>query len=233
MSKQWTHQELVDKAVKWLKKPHGQGGTGCHVAVSEFPTGYTGEIPDAIGFRAHTEYLGGSVVCEVKVSRSDFLADAKKPHRNGEVLGVGQHRFYVAPQGLIKPDELPQDWGLVEVTNRGGTKCIVGFPSTLHNGNRRELFEASVFEVDVVREMNVLIRLCSRIGDAEELNNIKRENNRLKKENDTLSTQAKKFEVADYLKELEKIEASPRPIHLQRNMAKNRINRLQREANDA
>uniref|UniRef100_UPI0006831777 hypothetical protein n=1 Tax=Vibrio harveyi TaxID=669 RepID=UPI0006831777 len=190
MSKQWTHQELVDKAVKWLKKPHGQGGTGCHVAVSEFPTGYTGEIPDAIGFRAHTEYLGGSVVCEVKVSRSDFLADAKKPHRNGEVLGVGQHRFYVAPQGLIKPDELPQDWGVVEVTNRGGTKCIVGFPSTLHNGNRRELFEASVFEVDVVREMNVLIRLCSRIGDAEELNNIKRENNRLKKENDTLSTQA-------------------------------------------
>ena len=119
------------------------------------------------------------------------------------------------------------------MTNRGGTKCIVGYPSTLHCGNRRDLFEASLFEVDVEREMNVLIRLCSRIGDAEELNNIKRENNRLKKENETLSNQAQKIEVADYLKELEKIEASPRPIHLQRNTAKNRINRLQREANDA
>ena len=78
----------------------------------------------------------------------------------------------------------------VDFANRGGTKCIVGYPSTLHYGNRRELFEASLFEVDIERKMNVLIRLCSRIGDAEELNNIKRENNRLKKENDTLSTQA-------------------------------------------
>lgn len=232
MIKKWTHRELVDKAVKWLRKPHGQGGTGCHVAVSEFPTGYTGEIPDAIGFRAHTEYLSGSVVCEVKVSRSDFLADAKKPHRNGEVLGVGQHRFYVAPQGLIKPDELPRNWGLVEVTNRGGTKCIVGYPSTLHYGNRRELFEASLFEVDAEREMNVLIRLCSRIGDTEELNNIKRDNTRLKKENEMLVVQAKKIEVADYLKELEKIELSSRPIHLQRNVAKNKLCRLQTKVSD-
>lgn len=206
MIKKWTHRELVDKSVKWLKKTHGQGGTGCHVAVSEFPTGYTGEIPDAIGFRAHTEYLGGSVVCEVKVSRSDFLADAKKPHRNGEVLGVGQHRFYVAPQGLIKPDELPQGWGLVEVTNRGGTNCVVGYPSTQRYRYRKELFESSLFEIDVEREMNVLIRLCSRIGDAEELNNIKRENNRLKKENESLIAQAGNAKVEDYLEELEQID---------------------------
>ncbi|MBF4281049.1 adenylosuccinate synthase, partial [Vibrio anguillarum] len=148
---------------KWLKKPHGQNGPGCHVAVSEFPTGYTGEIPDAIGFRAHTEYLSGSVVCEVKVSRGDFLADAKKPHRNGEVLGVGQHRFYFAPQGLIKPDELPEGWGLVEVNHRGGTKCIVGYTSMLNYGDRGELFEKTLFDADIEREMNILIRLCSRI----------------------------------------------------------------------
>lgn len=150
----------------------------------------------------------------------------KKPHRNGTVLGVGQHRFYVAPQGLIKPDELPLGWGLVEVTNRGGTKCIVGYPSTQHYGDRRELFDSSMFEVDIEREMNVLIRLCSRIGDAEELNNIKRENSRLKQENESLSTQAEKIEVADYLKELEQIDSSPTPIHLQRNRAQNKLKRL-------
>jgi len=232
MQKKWTHKQLVDIAVRWLNKPLSKGGCACHVAVSEFPSGYTGEIPDAIGFRAHTEMLPGSVVCEVKVSQSDYIADMKKPHRTGEVLGLGQHRFYVAPQGLIDPAELPHKWGLVEVTNRGGTKCIVGYPSTLHYGNRESLFEESLFEVDVAREMNVLIRLCSRIGNAEELNNIKRENNRLRKENDTLSTQAKKIEVAEYLKELEKIEASPRPIHLQRNMAKNRLRRISEKNNN-
>lgn len=230
MNKKWTHQDLVDKAVKWLKKPHGQGGTGCHVAVSEFPTGYTGEIPDAIGFRSHTEHLGGSVVCEVKVSRSDFLADAKKPHRNGEVLGVGQHRFYVAPQGLIKPDELPKDWGLVEVNNRGGTKCIVGYPSTLNYGDRGELFDNSLFDIDIEREMNVLIRLCSRIGNAEELNNIKRENNHLRQENERLLKQANKIEVADYLKELEKIEASQIPLHRQKCRIEQKIKRYKNNA---
>lgn len=227
--KKWTHQELVEKAIKWLKKSHGLGGTGCHIAVSEFPTGYTGEIPDALGFRSFTEYLGGSVVCEVKVSRSDFLVDAKKPHRNGAVLGVGRHRFYVAPQGLIKTAELPAGWGLVEVTSRGGTKCIVGYPSTLHYGERDEIFNQTAFDNDVQREMNVLIRLCARIGDAEELNNIKRDNNRLRKENESLSKQTATFEVANYLKELNEIESSSVPIHLQRNRAQNRLAKHQSE----
>ena len=205
---------MVDKAVKWLKKTHSKGGAGCHVAVSEFPTGYDGEIPDAIGFRSNTEHLGGTVICEVKVSRGDFLADAKKPHRNGEVLGVGQHRFYFAPKGLIAESELPEGWGLVEVTSRGGAKCSVGYPAITHYEQCRVMFDKTKFESDIQREMNVLIRLFSRIEDAEELNNIKRENNRLKKENQSLLASSAKFEVADYLKELNQIESSRTPLHL-------------------
>ena len=225
MQKKWSHNELVQKAVKWLKKPHGQNGPGCHVAVSEFPTGYSGEIPDAIGYRSHTEHLGGTVLCEVKVSRSDFLADSKKPHRNGKVLGVGQHRFYVAPQGLIRPEELPFGWGLVEITNRGGSKCIVGFPSTTHYENRESEFNSTMFQTDVQREMNVLIRLCARIGDAEELNGIKRKNSKLEAENSKLKEQSQKFELAKYMKELDKIDSSSTPIPRAIQRAKNKINR--------
>lgn len=163
------------------------------------------------------------MVCEVKVSRSDFLVDAKKPHRNGEVLGVGEHRFYFAPEGLIKVDELPKGWGLVEVNSRGAAKCIVGYPTTTHHGKRQEIFDNTTFEVDRNREMNVLIRLCSRIGDAEELNNIKRENNYLRKENQSLIDNQKKIDIADYLKELEKIEKDTSPLHIQKNRAKNKL----------
>lgn len=227
MAKQWTHQELVDKSVKWLSKALGQGGAGCHVAVSEFPTGWTGEIPDAIGFRAHSEALGGSVVCEVKVSRRDFLADTKKPHRNGETLGVGNHRFYVVPQGLIEIEELPDNWGLVEITERGAAKCIVGYPSTTHQGNRKALFSESAFTVDIDREMNVLVRLLSRLGNVEELNNIKRENGRLKSENKLLRDENEVFELAEYTKELAEIKASKIPIPRQIQRKKNQLVRHQ------
>lgn len=62
------HNDLCLKAVKFLKN------NGFAVSFDDrfqAATG-TGELPDAIGFRN-----GVSVVIEVKVSRSDFLADKK------------------------------------------------------------------------------------------------------------------------------------------------------------
>lgn len=223
MAKQWTHQQLVEKSAKWLQKPLGAGGAGCHISITEFPTGWLGEIPDAIGWRATSEALGGSVLCEVKISRSDFLADKKKPHRNGDQLGVGNHRFYVAPAGLIDVSELPLNWGLVEITERGAAKCVAGYPKTTHNGNRNTMFRDTWFTADTDREMNILVRLLSRLGNIEELNNIKRENRRLLSQNKALKAQAEKVELADYMKEFEKIESSPIPIQRQLQRKRNQI----------
>src|SRR5690606_27391155 len=68
------------------------------------------EIPDVIGFRDD-----GSFVLEAKTSRSDFLCDRKKPFRINPKEGLGDWRFYIAPEGLIKTNELPPMWGLIEV----------------------------------------------------------------------------------------------------------------------
>lgn len=168
--KQWTHQQLTEKAVKWLKKNQGQYGAGCHIAVAEVKTGWAGEVPDAIGFRASGCYDDGSVVIEVKVSRSDFLADFKKPHRNGDSQGVGNWRYYLAPQGMISPDELPEKWGLLEVTNRGGIKCVVGPAHTTNYNIRERLYRSMRFDVAHNRERFLLVKLLARIGDVEEMN---------------------------------------------------------------
>jgi hypothetical protein len=66
----FTHKELVEIAYKWILK---NGSVG--VAVKELYS-LASEIPDVIGF-------GGweSVVIECKASRSDFLADKKKPKK--------------------------------------------------------------------------------------------------------------------------------------------------------
>jgi len=172
----FTHKNLTEIAVKWLKRSHSQGGPGCHVAVSECRSGWSDEIPDAIGFRAAGKN-DGSVIVEVKVSRSDFLADVKKPHRNGSVKGLGNWRYYLCPEGIIKPDEILDNWGLLYVNNRGHIKPIVGPMNENNYRKRMRLIESMWQESNVDGERFLLVKLLSRVGDPEELNTKYRELN--------------------------------------------------------
>lgn len=85
----------------------------CGVVLSEQACA-SGEMPDAIGWKKACH----SVLVECKASRSDFLADRDKPFRQQPETGVGCERYYVAPRGLIRIDELPVGWGLLEVCGR-------------------------------------------------------------------------------------------------------------------
>lgn len=98
-----THAELVQRATRWLHT------MGCPMVFPEMVT-YAGETPDCIGFRDSGET---SLLIECKASRSDFLADAKKPHRRWPERGMGMHRYFMCRPGLIRADELPARWGLL------------------------------------------------------------------------------------------------------------------------
>jgi len=52
-----------------------------------------------------------SRIVEVKSSRADFLSD----HKWEKYLPYATHFYFAAPQGMIKPDELPPNIGLAEV----------------------------------------------------------------------------------------------------------------------
>lgn len=109
MLKTFSHDELVARAVRWLLNTYG-----CQTAFSEFES-YTGEIPDALGWKPN----GRSVLIECKTSRADFLADRKKPFRMDPGIGVGAERYFMAPAAMIMPEELPASWGLLEVKGNG------------------------------------------------------------------------------------------------------------------
>lgn len=110
------HDEIVAAAVRWLRR------NGCAAILSDpFKAGCSGQ-PDAIGWRD-----GVSMAVEVKASRSDFLADAKKPHRLDPARAVGDWRFFAAPRDMIRADELPAGWGLLE-WDGGRLKPCVGIP---------------------------------------------------------------------------------------------------------
>ncbi|OSZ33090.1 hypothetical protein BVZ28_13860 [Alcaligenes faecalis] len=198
-----THQELTLIALKWLKRAQSAGGHGCQVALSECKTGWRGEIPDAIGFRAtgHAP-TDGSVLVEVKVSRSDFLADAKKTHRQGG--GVGRWRYYLAPAGLIRTDELPTKWGLLEVNKRGHVKALAG-PALCALGNNqgfRRLLVAFEHEQDLIGENFLLVKALANTGDPQKVLDMLREaNNRnalLAKRNDDLRARMERMVINYY-----------------------------------
>lgn len=120
-----THAALVQLAARWLEKTRG-----CGLVLTEF-TCATMETPDAIGWRISE---GWSVLVECKTSRADFRRDLLKPSRVDLALAIGQERWYLTTPGLIRPEELPETWGLLEagVKVRVRKRC----PSGPEAGNR-------------------------------------------------------------------------------------------------
>lgn len=54
---------------------------------------------------------------EIKVSRADFLNEMKKPWKSDSVMKYCHKWYLVAPKGLIKKEEIPVNWGFIEVAN--------------------------------------------------------------------------------------------------------------------
>jgi hypothetical protein len=74
--------------------------TADFVAISTWPSkGYR-----AIGF-------------EIKVSRGDFLRELQRPEKRRHLEEVCAECWFVAPAGLLKVEEIPEGWGLLEVLN--------------------------------------------------------------------------------------------------------------------
>ncbi len=120
-----THVELVARAARWLRYScqlrTGYRVSGeprretvrCAVVFCELVTSAP-ETPDAIGF---ANGGGTSVLIECKTSRADFHKDKTKWHRRG-ACGMGDYRFIIAPDGLLTPAEMADDWGLLSVRGR-------------------------------------------------------------------------------------------------------------------
>lgn len=59
------------------------------------------------------------IAYEIKRSRGNFLHEIKHPEKREPVVAQVDQFFFAAPKGLIKPAEVPEDTGLVEVYPEG------------------------------------------------------------------------------------------------------------------
>lgn len=107
------HYRLCEIGAKWLKsrKSAEKWQTpNKYVAVELVCAG--AENPDIWATNGYDTTL-----IEVKTSHADFLNDRKKWARSEAAKQcdkqVGNWRYYLCPEGVIKEEELPQDWGLL------------------------------------------------------------------------------------------------------------------------
>jgi hypothetical protein len=135
------HASLVERAVEWLRHTYR-----CGIILSEQSCA-RGEVPDVIGWKGFCQ----SVLVECKISRSDFLADANKPFRLNPEEGLGSRRLYMAPVGLIAPEELPRHWGLLECKGRRVQVSVKPGKQDLRN------------EAGLMKEMNLLLASLRRV----------------------------------------------------------------------
>lgn len=100
-----THADLVQRAVRWLMNTRR-----CVTVITEMASA-SREHPDAIGWQGSCAH---STLVECKTSRGDFQADKDKHFRRDPRQAMGNTRWYMTPPGLVKPEDVPEGWGLIE-----------------------------------------------------------------------------------------------------------------------
>ena len=144
----FTHSELVELAARYLKSK------GYEIILTE--PGYRSELPDAIGFKS-----GYSCLIECKASRSDFLRDKKKPHRNGTVKGIGSERIYLTNPDVANVHDLPPKWKLMWAVNENELLLINPFPILGYTNDLSD-YRFSSDERNIELENDLLYSWCWR-----------------------------------------------------------------------
>ncbi|MBU2723882.1 hypothetical protein [Acidithiobacillus ferridurans] len=186
------HKDLCALARTWLQRPASRSGPGCAVAVSESGNWVNKEVVDAIGWRPYGE-RAGSVLVEAKTSRSDFFADRAKKHRANSERGVGKYRYFMAPEGLLRMDEIPPQWGFITVNRRGHIKVVAG-----HVHLRRGEPDSWAHPCHAPAETALLIQCLARVGDPQRVQDMIREasnrNTKLLRENKKMREEIRRME---------------------------------------
>lgn len=143
-----THADLVVRAERWLRN-----SCKCRVVFTEKVATYCDETPDAIGWRPD----GNSILIECKMSVKDWLADQRKAHRQ-DGKGIGAHRWYLTPKGLLNGREMPATWGLIEVWGKTIRK--------IHNPILRDTYDGRRLRPELAFMISMYRRFANSLQQA-------------------------------------------------------------------
>lgn len=129
------HHSLGNRVAAWLRSKGRMTWENVEFRHKRFTKG---EGPNQIDYE-HFQYVRPDVfsiepslkheranpcIHEVKVSRADFLSDLAKPEKREAYAGMAEAVYYVAPEGIIQPAEVPEGFGLLVETADGEFKLL-------------------------------------------------------------------------------------------------------------
>jgi hypothetical protein len=59
------------------------------------------------------------VAYEIKVSRADFAKELANPRKREDAEALADECWFATPVGMVRPDEVPEGWGLIEMVANG------------------------------------------------------------------------------------------------------------------
>jgi len=114
------HHDLASRLATWVRSQRRITWENIQLSVPLPTAGSLVMRPDLFSL---AKVYDAKRICpwihEVKISRADFLADVAKPEKRGGYSLLCERMYYAAPAGLILPEEVPADCGLVEEISPG------------------------------------------------------------------------------------------------------------------
>ena len=98
-------KQKYDTASGWAFFSELRLGTGYKTGVDKYIDAY------AISCWGDLE----RIAYEIKVSKSDFNLEMRNPSKRRPWLALSNRFYFVTPKGLLKPEEVPADSGLIEI----------------------------------------------------------------------------------------------------------------------
>ncbi len=108
---------------EWAFLPELRLGTGytCRVSGRRVLSEVEARV-DAFAINAYPSKRCQRVAYEIKISRSDFTREICQPLKRRPALLLTNQFYFVTPAGLLKPEEIPQECGLMEIR-----ECEAGY----------------------------------------------------------------------------------------------------------
>lgn len=98
----------IFKSGRWVYLREFRAGTGWSATSNRFLDAWAIQPWPSTGM--------GIVAIEIKVSRSDWLRELGKPGKRDSALRISNQFYFVAPLGVIVQSEVPDECGLIVVS---------------------------------------------------------------------------------------------------------------------
>jgi hypothetical protein len=82
-------------------------------------TGYASRHIDAIVMSLYPSRGLGLTGVEVKVSRNDWRTELRRPGKAEPIARFCDYFVIAAPKGVVPIEEVPENWGLIEISDKG------------------------------------------------------------------------------------------------------------------